>query len=183
MALMHTPQFEEGVFAPDFDLKGVDGERWSLAQCCGDKGLVVAFVCNHCPYVVAVVDRMVQDFRALQEEGIGCVAIMANDTAAYPADSFSNMKKFSKKNGFTFPYLIDETQEVAKAYDAICTPDFFGFNADGLLQYRGRLDSAANQPESNTTTHELIDAMRRIAEVGAGPHQQFSSMGCSIKWF
>jgi len=182
MVLMHTPQLKEGVCASDFALKSVDGDIWSLERCQGAKGLVVAFICNHCPYVVAVIDRMVRDFKLLQEEGIGCVAIMSNDVLSYPADSFPNMKKFAIQHAFSFPYLIDETQEVAKAYEAVCTPDFFGFNSDGLLQYRGRLDSAVHQEENEATTHELLNAMRRIAEIGAGPHQQFPSMGCSLKW-
>lgn len=182
MVLMHTPAFEEGVFAPDFTLKNVDGQMVSLADCRGDKGLVVAFICNHCPYVVAIIDRLVRDFKSLQDDGIGCVAIMSNDTHAYPADSYENMIQFAQEHAFSFPYLIDETQDVARAYGAVCTPDFFGFNADGLLQYRGRLDSAANQEENASTVHELVDAMRRIAEIGAGPHRQHASMGCSLKW-
>jgi len=182
MVLTHTPAVEEGFFAPDFKLKGVDDKMWSLEDCMGEKGLVVAFICNHCPYVIAIKERMVRDFALLQQDGIGCVAIMPNDTSAYPADSFENMIVFAEENGFDFPYLIDETQDVAQAYGAVCTPDFFGFNKDGLLQYRGRLDSAAKQEENDNTVHELVDAMRRIAEVGAGPHQQHPSMGCSIKW-
>lgn len=182
MVLLHTPAFEEGVFAPDFTLKDTNGNLTSLQNCQGGKGLVVAFICNHCPYVLAIIDRLTRDFKMLQEEGIGCVAIMPNDTENYPADSYDNMITFAEQYNFTFPYLIDETQETAKAYGAICTPDFFGFNADGLLQYRGRLDSAANKEETPQTTHELVDAMRRIADIGADPHQQFPSMGCSIKW-
>lgn len=182
MALLHTPSFAENFTAPDFRLKDIDGTYKTLANVKGDKGLVVMFICNHCPYVQAIITRLVETCKTLQSEDIGCVAIMPNDTEAYPADSFENMQKFAAQHGFTFPYLMDETQSIAKAYDAICTPDIFGFNADLLLQYRGRLDSAGATQADSATKPELLNAMRRIAEIGAGPHQQFASMGCSIKW-
>ncbi len=182
MVLLHTPEKTNNFRAPGFTLGGVDGEPYSLEQCKGPEGFVVMFICNHCPYVLAVIDRLVDTCKTLQEEGIGCVAIMANDTKKYPDDSFDNMKLFSEKHGFTFPYLIDETQEIAKAYDAVCTPDFFGFDKDGVLQYRGRLDSAANKPVDEGTVPELLNAMRAIRENGTVLEPQHSSMGCSIKW-
>jgi hypothetical protein len=140
------------------------------------------FICNHCPYVKGITDRLASTCQKLQELGIGVAAIMANDTESYPEDSFENMKLFATKHNFTFPYLIDETQEVAKAYGAVCTPDFFGFNADRRLEYRGRLDSAGKEPANADTVPELLDALRIIAETGAGPAKQTPSMGCSIKW-
>ena len=140
------------------------------------------FICNHCPYVIAVIERLVADCQELQKSGIGCMAIMPNDTQNYPADSFENMKIFAKKNGFTFPYLIDETQETAKAYDAVCTPDLFGFNAEGQLQYRGRVDNAGPNEADDNTVREMKEAMMQIAETGTGPSEQHPSMGCSIKW-
>ena len=182
MALMHTPQYNDAFQAPDFTLKNIDGQMLSWADVKGERGTVVAFICNHCPYVKAIIQRLVEDFKVLQSEGVCCVAIMPNDTDNYPDDSFENMQVFAKEHGFTFPYLIDETQEVARAFDAICTPDLFGFNVDGVLQYRGRLDSSGPNPANEMTKRDLLDAMRRIAEYGAGPLQQFSSMGCSIKW-
>ncbi|MCD8562792.1 MAG: thioredoxin family protein [Alphaproteobacteria bacterium] len=182
MALLHTPAFDEDFHAADFTLKNVDGKMMSLKDIRGEKGTVIAFICNHCPYVKAVIDRLVEDFKTLQAEGIGCCAIMSNDTESHPDDSFENMQAFAKEHGFTFPYLIDETQEIAKAYGAVCTPDIFGFNKDGVLQYRGRVDSAGPNPAHANTKREMREALRRIADIGAGPHEQFPSMGCSIKW-
>jgi peroxiredoxin len=182
MALLHTPGFANDFIAPDFTLKNIDGKTLSLADIRGEKGLVVMFICNHCPYVKAIIERLVETCKTLQAEGIGCAAIMPNDASAYPSDSFENMQIFADEHGFTFPYLYDENQSVAKAYDAICTPDLFGFNNNLLLQYRGRLDSAGSSQADQGTKPELLDAMRRIADIGAGPHQQFPSMGCSIKW-
>ncbi len=182
MVLLHTPEKRDDFSAPDFSLKNIDGKTMSYADICGEKGTVIAFICNHCPYVKAIIERMVEDFKRLQDYGIGCAAIMPNDTENYPDDSFENMQKFSAQHGFSFPYLIDETQQVAKAYDAICTPDLFGFDGNGLLQYRGRLDSAGPNQADDNTRRELVDAMLRVADIGAGPHQQFPSMGCSIKW-
>ncbi|MBL4804122.1 MAG: thioredoxin family protein [Alphaproteobacteria bacterium] len=182
MALLHTPTDNENFQAPDFELKNIDGTMKTLADVKGEKGTVIAFICNHCPYVKAIIKRFVEDAKTLQDNGIGVVAVMPNDTATHPADSFENMEKFATEHGFTFPYVIDETQEVARAYDAICTPDIFGFNADGELQYRGRLDSAGPDPANDSTEKELLNAMLEIAESGQGPAKQFSSMGCSIKW-
>lgn len=182
MALLHTPTENENFQAPDFTLKNIDNEMKSLADIKGEKGTVVAFICNHCPYVKAIIERFAEDAKTLQEQGIGVVAIMPNDTTTHPADSFENMQIFAQEHHFSFPYLIDETQDIARAYGAICTPDIFGFNADGELQYRGRLDSAGMNPVNGETEKELVNAMHAIAETGKGPSQQFSSMGCSIKW-
>lgn len=182
MALLHTPAPAENFQAPDFTLKNIDGNQLSYADIKGENGTVLAFICNHCPYVQAIIDRLVTDAQDLQKQGIGIAAIMPNDTDNYPADSFENMQKFARDHGFTFPYLIDETQETAKAYDAICTPDIFGFDKDGVLQYRGRLDSAGPNEADETTTRELVHAMNEIAEGKHPSAEQFSSMGCSIKW-
>ncbi|HEY7611203.1 MAG TPA: thioredoxin family protein [Alphaproteobacteria bacterium] len=168
--------------ARDFRLKGTDGRSYSLADVKGAKGTIVVFLCNHCPYVRATIDRIVRDFGELKALGIGAIAIMPNDVVAYPADSFDNMKAFAAQHRFGFPYVIDETQETARAYGAQCTPDFFGFNAALELQYRGRLDSAARGPTVPGTKRELVEAMRDIAATGKGPRQQVPSIGCSIKW-
>jgi peroxiredoxin len=176
-----TPICDFGWKAVDFELEGIDGKTYSLADVRGDKGTLVMFICNHCPYVKAVAGRMVHEVNDLKSKGIGAIAIMSNDTDTYDADSFENMKVFAAQHGFTFPYVIDRTQEVARAYDAVCTPDFFGFDRDLGLQYRGRLD------ESKTTLvdgarRELYEAMVQVAESGQGPRDQIASMGCSIKW-
>ena len=182
MALLETPVAESNFAAPDFTLKSIDGSMMSFADIKGEKGTLVMFICNHCPYVKAIIDRLVDDCKFLQDQGIGCVAIMPNDTENYPEDSFDNMKIFAQENGFTFPYVIDETQEVAKAYDAICTPDIFGFDAEGMLQYRGRCDSAGPKPADQNTVREMREAMIEIAQTGATRARQLPSMGCSIKW-
>lgn len=182
MALTETPICNFGARAPDFTLKGVDGNKWSLTDCAGEKGTLVMFICNHCPYVKAIRQRLVRDTRELLDYGIRSVAIMPNDTDNYPEDSFENMQKFARENDFPFPYLIDETQEVARAYGAVCTPDFFGYNADLELQYRGRLDAGKTEPPPAYTRRDLFEAMKQIAETGRGPKEQISSMGCSIKW-
>jgi peroxiredoxin len=167
--------------AQDFALKSVDGKLYSLADVRGSHGTLVVFICNHCPYVKASIDRIVAEANALREIGVGTIAVMPNDTQAYRDDSFENMKAFSARHKFTFPYVIDETQAVARAYDAHCTPDFFGFNAKDQLQYRGRLDASRMTAVANAR-RDLFEAMRQIAETGEGPRQQFPSMGCSIKW-
>lgn len=182
MALLHTPERQTNFKAPNFSLKNIDGKNKALNECMGENGLLIMFICNHCPYVLAIIERLRETCKDLQGNGIGCVAIMPNDTNTYPADSFENMKLFAKKKNFTFPYLIDETQETSRAYDAVCTPDFFGFNKDGILQYRGRLDSAANKPADQTTIPELYNAMIQIKESNTHTGQQYPSMGCSIKW-
>lgn len=183
MALTYTPPLQTGIKPYDFALKGVDGKTYALKDVTGKKGTLVMFICNHCPYVKAIVGRIVEDMKVLQSKGVGVVAIMSNDTAAYPDDSFDNMKKFAQQNGFTFPYLIDETQEVAKKYGAVCTPDFFGYNAAGELHFRGRLDEVnPSKAATPATKKELLEAMLQIAETGKGPVTQTPSMGCNIKW-
>ena len=182
MVALETPSCDFGKKAINFDLPGIDGRSWSLQQCMGEKGLLVMFICNHCPYVKAVQDRIVRDAKELKTLGIEAVAIMSNDTAGYPADSFANMKKLSEDLGFSFPYLLDETQQIAKAYGAVCTPDFFGYNSDYELQYRGRLDASRKETAPENTPRELFEAMKLIAETGLGPKEQFNSIGCSIKW-
>jgi len=182
MTLLHTPQKDETLIAPDFKLKNVDGNMLTFEDIKGENGTVIAFICNHCPYVQAIITRFVEDAQTLQDKGIGIACIMANDTENYPEDSFENMKKFADEHNFTFPYLIDETQDIAKAYDAICTPDIFGFNTDKELQYRGRLDSSGPNPADDNTVKELVNAMSEVANTGHSDTEQFSSMGCSIKW-
>jgi peroxiredoxin len=167
--------------ATDFALSGVDGKTYSLGQVRGPKGTVVVFICNHCPYVKASINRIVAEANALREIGIGTIAIMPNDAETYPEDSFDNMKAFAAGHGFTFPYVIDITQEVARAYEAQCTPDFFGLNAQDELQYRGRLDASRVTPVANAR-RDLFEAMKQIVETGRGPKEQLPSMGCSIKW-
>jgi peroxiredoxin len=172
---------EIGWKAGDFALKGVDGKTYRIADVRGPRGTLVAFICNHCPYVKAIAGRLAEEAKALEALGIGTVAIMPNDTIAYPADGFENMKAFARQHGFTFPYLIDETQEVARAYGAVCTPDFFGFNAKDELQYRGRLDASRTSVVPGAR-RDLYDAMKLVAETGHGPAEQLLSVGCSIKW-
>jgi peroxiredoxin len=175
------PVCDFGWKAPDFDLPGTDGKRHTLAETRGPKGLLVMFICNHCPYVKAVRDRIIRDCAELKALGIGSVAISANDPNDYPEDSFENMQRVARDLKFPFPYLFDESQEVARAYDAVCTPDFFGFDKDLGLQYRGRLDASRTAPVANAR-RELFDAMKAVAETGRGPADQIPSMGCSIKW-
>lgn len=170
-----------GTPAPDFALRGVDGRLWTRDDCAGESGLLVIFMCNHCPYVKAVLDRIVRDATELQRLGIGVVAINSNDPQAYPDDSFEAMQQVARDKAFPFPYLIDETQQVARAYDAVCTPDFFGFNSQLELQYRGRLD-ASRKEAAPDAPRELFDAMKMIATLGYGPLEQHPSIGCSIKW-
>lgn len=176
-----TPICQFGTKAISFSLKGIDEKTYNLEEIKGKNGTLVIFICNHCPYVKGVIDRLVKDIIDLQKKGIGCVAIMSNDTEKYPEDSFENMKQFSKKNNFTFPYLYDLTQEIAKAYGAVCTPDFFGYNKSLELQYRGRLDNAGISGEI-LKDKELLNAFHQIVKSGKGPKEQKSSMGCSIKW-
>jgi peroxiredoxin len=181
MALTAASICNFGWKARDFKLKGIDGKSYALADVRGPKGTLVAFICNHCPYVRAVIERLVKEATALKKIGIGMIAIMPNDAKSYPEDSFDNMQRFAQEHGFTFPYVIDETQEIARAFGAQCTPDFFGFNAKDELQYRGRLDDArmSNLPPAR---RELFEAMTQVAETGRGPQEQTASMGCSIKW-
>ncbi|MBU3030203.1 thioredoxin family protein [Paracoccus marinaquae] len=166
----------------DFTLPGTDGRRHSLSDVKGRRATLVMFICNHCPYVRSIIDRIVRDTRQMQAAGIGVVAISANDVADYPQDGPEQMKAEADRHGFSFPYLYDETQAVARAYGAECTPDFFGYNADGRLQYRGRFDASARMAGPTDTRRELLEAMLQIAETGKGPEIQTPSMGCSIKW-
>jgi len=182
MVSLQTPVCEFGKKAVDFTLTGVDQQQWTLEKCSGERGLLVMFISNHCPYVKAIRKKLVRDTRELKALGINSVAIMPNDTVAYPDDSAANMLLISNEFDFPFPYLLDETQEVARAYDAVCTPDFFGYNADMELQYRGRLDAAGPKSDDDTQERELFEAMKQVAETGRGPDPQIPSMGCSIKW-
>jgi len=167
--------------APLFDLLGVDGRRYGPITARGDKGLLVMFICNHCPYVKAVLDRIIRDSSELGPLGVGSIAVMPNDPADYPEDSFDNMKRIAAQKRFPFPYVIDETQDVARAYGVVCTPEFYGYNAALELQYHGRLDASRRDAVPNAR-RELFDAMVQIAATGAGPKEQHPSVGCSIKW-
>ena len=182
MVSLETPVCEFGRPAPDFALPGVDGKVWTRDACRGEKGLLVMFICNHCPYVKAVLDRILRDARDLQAQGLNSVAIMSNDPTDYPEDSFANMQRIAQQMDFPFPYLLDETQAVAKAYGAVCTPDFFGYNADLQLQYRGRLDASRKQAAPADVRRDLFEAMQAVVRTGRGPAEQVPSMGCSIKW-
>lgn len=179
--LLDTPLCDFGWKAPDFTLQDPDGNSFTMSDHLGEKGLLIAFICNHCPYVQAVAHRLAEDAALLKAEGIETLAVMSNDYRYVPTDAPPNMKLFAKRYGFEFPYLVDEDQGVGKAYNALCTPDFFGLNAGGELQYRGRLDSAGIHDPSGRV-RELVNAMRQIAETGEGPRDQSPSMGCSIKW-
>ncbi len=176
------PPAELGTTAPDFSLPGVDGRTLSLADVRGKNGTVVVFICNHCPYVKAITDRLVAAAGALSEKGVAMVAINSNDAVNYPEDSFDNMKVFAAERGFTFPYLHDESQQTARDYGAVCTPDYFGYDADLKLAYRGRLDEGRKDPPPPGARAELIEAMTMVAETGRAPEEQIPSMGCSIKW-
>ncbi len=179
--LLDTPVCDFGWKAPPFVLNDPEGNTFSLEHSMGAKGLLVMFICNHCPYVKTIADRLSQDMKILQDEGFGVLAVMSNDYTYVPDDSPERMVAFAAQHGFTFPYLVDEGQSVGRAYGAVCTPDFFGFNNKAELQYRGRLDDARMGEPSNRKT-ELLDAMRLIADTGTGPQHQIPSMGCSIKW-
>ena len=183
--LLDTPICDFGWPAPVFTLPDADGVPHRMADHLGERGLLVAFLCNHCPYVQAIAARLAADTRTLIDEGTAVLAVMSNDWRAVPADSPENMKRFAARHGFAFPYLVDTEQSVGKAYGAVCTPDFFGLNAKGELQYRGRLDDlgiGARGGDAANRTPELLNAMRLIAETGEGPRDQTASMGCSIKW-
>lgn len=182
MVAATTPVCNFGWPAPAFDLPGVDGRRHTLASARGPNGLLVMFICNHCPYVKAVIDRIVRDARELAGHGIGSIAIMANDPTEYPEDGWDNMVRIVRELDFPFPYVMDETQAVAKAYGAVCTPDFFGFDAELGLQYRGRLDASGRNPAPADAPRELLEAMAQVARTGHGPTEQTPSIGCSIKW-
>jgi peroxiredoxin len=167
--------------APQFDLLGVDGRRYSPVTARGDKGLLVMFICNHCPYVKAVLDRIIRDASELAPLGVGSIAVMPNDPAEYPEDSFDNMKRVAAAKRFPFPYVIDGTQDVARAYGVVCTPEFYGFNAALELEYHGRIDASRREPVPNAR-RELFEAMVQVAATGSGPKEQHPSVGCSVKW-
>ena len=181
MVSLTTPAGQLGWLATPFDLPGTDGRRHTLESVRGARGTVVMFICNHCPYVKAVVAKIVRDMTELRPHGIGSVAIMSNDPAAYAEDSFDNMKAFAAQHGFTFPYALDGSQDVARAYGAVCTPDFFGYDRDLRLVYRGRLDSSGRSDDP-TAARELFTAMRDVARTGKTSGVQHPSVGCSIKW-
>jgi peroxiredoxin len=182
MASLETPVCDFGWKAIDFDLLGVDGKRYNLASAKGENGLLVMFICNHCPYVKAVQDRIIRDVNALKPLGMNAIAIMSNDPADYPEDSFENMAAVAKQLNYPFPYVWDETQEIAKRYGAVCTPDFFGFNGKLELQYRGRLDASRKEAAPADVRRDLFEAMAQVAKTGKGPVEQIPSIGCSIKW-
>ena len=182
MALKQAIICDFGSLAHDFELTGTDGQRWSLLDCRGPNGLLVMFICNHCPYVKAINHKLVRDSLDLRTLGINSVAIMSNDVEAYPQDSLENMVKAARQHNYPFPYLIDETQEIARAYGAVCTPDFFGYNSGLQLQYRGRLDQSGAHRDAGEVRRELFIAMKRVAMTVKGPENQVPSMGCSIKW-
>ncbi len=183
MVSLNPPVCNFGWRAPDFDLLGVDGKRYTLANSMGENGLLVMFICNHCPYVKTIQTRLVHDCRELLKYGINTIAIQSNDTKSYPEDAFERMQEVAKQFDFPFPYVWDETQEVAKAYGAVCTPDFFGFNKHLELQYRGRFDAAGRGEPPADNPRDLLNAMKLIAKTGKGPLEQIPSIGCSIKWF
>ena len=176
------PVCDFGAPIKDFSLPGTDGKTHTLDDVKGPNGTLIMFICNHCPYVLAVIDRIVRDAKELQALGVGVVAISANDVEAYPEDSPEKMAEMAEKFGFTFPYLYDESQDVARDFDAVCTPDFFGYNASGELQYRGRLDASRKEAGPADLRRDLFEAMKQVAETGKGPEEQVASMGCSIKW-
>jgi peroxiredoxin len=176
-----TPSIVSGTAAPTFRLLATDGRTYTFNDIAGRKGTVIVFICNHCPYVKAVIERLVSDAKALMAEGIGFAAICSNDAKAYPEDSFDNMQRFAETHSFPFPYLRDDDQSVARAYGAVCTPDFFGYGAERKLRYRGRLDEGRTAPIHSSARRDLVEAMRAIA-AGATPLEQLPSVGCSIKW-
>ena len=182
MPVMTAPVCDFGWKAPDFTLPATDGRRYALSDIAGPKGTLIMFICNHCPYVIAVRPRILRDARELLALGIGVAAICSNDAEGHPEDGFAAMKALAETEGFPFPYLHDESQEVARAYGAACTPDFFGFDAGLGLQYRGRLDASGPKPGAPDLRRELFEAMRQVAEIGHGPAEQTPSIGCSIKW-
>ena len=183
MALTKTPVCNFGEKAKDFNLKSTENKLLSLNDVKGENGTLVMFICNHCPYVKAIIKDLVDDVKFLEQIGIKSVSIMSNDVKNYPEDSFENMISFSKLNKFSFPYLIDETQDVAKKYGAVCTPDFFGYNKNMELQYRGRIRELKDLKPVRAGDSDLKNAMKLIATPGNGPKNQIPSMGCNIKWF
>lgn len=183
MTLTKTPICDFGKKAENFELKSTENKIITLNDAKGQNGTLIMFICNHCPYVKAVIEDIVNDCKTLEKEGIRSIAIMSNDTKNYSEDSFDNMIKFAKNNKFNFPYLIDETQETAKKYDAVCTPDFFGYNRNLELQYRGRIRELKDLKPVRNFESDLLKAMKMVAKTDKGPEEQTPSMGCSIKWF
>ena len=183
MALTKTPICNFGEKAKDFNLKSVENKQVSLNDVRGKNGTLIMFICNHCPYVKAIIKDLVDDIKFLENFGVKSVGIMSNDVKNYPDDSFENMISFSKSHGFSFPYLIDETQDVAKKYGAVCTPDFFGYNKNMELQYRGRIRELKNLKPVRNGDSDLKKALKLVAETGSGPKDQIPSMGCNIKWY
>ena len=181
MVSLPPPVCDFGWKAPEFNLRGIDGQRYTPGNTLGKNGLLVMFICNHCPYVKSIRERLVRDTRELLVHGVNSIAIMSNDPAEYEEDSFQNMQSVARQYGYPFPYVWDETQQVAEAYGAVCTPDFFGFNARLELQYRGRLDASRKELIADAP-RELFNAMLQVAQTGQGPREQIASMGCSIKW-
>ncbi len=183
MVSLNPPVCDFGTKAHDFNLPGTDGQNWTLEKCMGKKGLLVMFICNHCPFVKAIHSRLLRDTAELSKTlGINSVAISSNDVKEYPEDSFENMCLLAKELNFDFPYLLDESQDIAKKFGAICTPDFFGYNNRQELQYRGRLDASNKKTAPEDAKRDLFDAMKQISQTGHGPKQQIASIGCSIKW-
>ena len=182
MVSLQTPVCDFGWQAPDFELVGVDGKTYTLGDVRGPKGTLVMFICNHCPYVKAIRPRLVRDLKALKALGVNAIAIMSNDPTDYPEDGFEHMQAVAKEFDFPFPYVIDPTQQVAKNYGAVCTPDFFGFNGKLELQYRGRFDESRKETAPEGVRRDLFEAMKQVAETGQGPQEQIPSIGCSIKW-
>jgi len=180
---LNTPLCDFGLKAKPFSLLGIDNKLWTLDKAKGENGLLIMFICNHCPYVKAILPRLINDLSELKKYGINSIAISSNDVVTYPQDSFQEMKKLSVLHNFTFPYIFDESQSIAKSYNAICTPDFFGFNRELELQYRGRFDSTGREETPPTgNKKDLYEAMKLISETQKGPEIQFSSVGCSVKW-
>jgi peroxiredoxin len=182
MVSLETPVCEFDKDIIDFSLPGVDGKVWTPELARGENGLLVMFICNHCPYVQSIRERIVRDTNELAKMGINSIAVMSNDPTDYEEDSFENMKLVAKEFNFPFPYVLDESQEVAQAYGAVCTPDFFGYNKDLKLQYRGRLDASRKEAAAADVRRDLFEAMSAVAKTGQGPQDQIPSMGCSIKW-
>ncbi len=182
MVSLETPVCEFDLPVVDFSLPGIDGKVWTPDNARGENGLLVMFICNHCPYVKSIRDRLVRDTRELMLNGVNSIAIMSNDAAEYEEDSFANMKKVADEFSFPFPYVVDGSQQVAKKFGAVCTPDFFGYNKAMQLQYRGRLDASRKEAAATDVKRDLFDAMLQVAETGHGPASQIPSMGCSIKW-
>jgi peroxiredoxin len=182
MVSTYTPVCDFGAGPSDFSLLGVDGRNWTLQDCAGPKGLLIMFICNHCPYVKAINHKLVRDAAELMALGVNSVAIMSNDPTDYAEDSYENMQRVANEFSYPFPYLLDSTQEVALAYGAVCTPDFFGYNSELELQYRGRLDASGRLADEGEVRRDLFLAMKQVAESGRGPEEQVPSIGCSIKW-